>query len=173
MLSEYIEVGEVLRPQGIAGLVKVRPDTETADRFFSFSSLFAEIGGKLRQVPVEDVSVRDGFVYLRLDHAQDRDTAEKQRGWILKIDRAHARKLGDQEWFVCDLIGCHVTGDKGAQIGQVRDVLLSGPNPVFEVKTDKGMLLVAALKFVIVRVDVAEKLIVLNEDRLWEAAVYE
>ena len=55
----------------------------------------------------------------------------------------------------------------------MRDVLLSGPNPVFVVKTEKGSLLVAALKFVVKQVDVENRLVILSEDRLWEAAVYE
>ena len=153
MLSEYIEVGEVLRPQGIAGLVKVRPDTETPDRFLDFESLFIRTESGYRQVAVSDTQVRDGFAFLRLDGAVNRNAAEKQRGWTLWIDRAHARKLSQGEWFVCDLIGCRVEGDQGKAIGVMKDVMLSGPNPVFVIGTDRGEMLVAAMKFVIARVD--------------------
>ena len=173
MLTPFIDVGEVLRPQGIGGLVKVRPDTETPERFLELSDLFVRSGDEHIPAVISDVSVRDGFVYLRLNGAADRNAAERQRGAILSIARSQARKLSEEEWFVCDLIGCRVEGDRGAEIGTMRDVLLSGPNPVFVIRTAKGNLLVAAMKFVIGRVDVENGLVVLNEDRLKEVAVYE
>lgn len=173
MLSAYIALGEVLKPQGIDGLVKVRPDTEQPERFLELTYVFVRQKDAYVSQSVSDVSVRDGFVYLRLNGASDRTAAEAQRGLTLWIDRAHARPLGENEWFVCDLIGCLVRGDKGTELGVMRDVLLSGPNPVFVVKTEKGSLLVAALKFVVKQVDVENRLVILSEDRLWEAAVYE
>ena len=102
-----------------------------------------------------------------------RNEAEAQRGFVLSLERSQARKLPDGEWFVCDLIGCRVTGDKGTDIGTLRDVLLTGPNPVLVIGTAKGNLLVAMMKFVIDKVYTEAGSIVLKEDRLPEVAVYE
>ena len=33
MFSEYLSIGEVLKPQGVRGQVKVRPDTNDSARF--------------------------------------------------------------------------------------------------------------------------------------------
>ena len=167
MLSKYIDVGEVLRPQGIEGLVKVRPDTEAPERFLELKNLY------VRKGDISDVSVRDGFVYLRLNGVKTRNEAEAQRGSILSLSRSQARKLPQGEWFVCDLVGCRVTGDQGTDIGVLRDVLLTGPNPVLVIGTKKGSLLVAMMKFVLSEVDPEAGRIVLNEARLPEVAVYE
>ena len=164
----------MLRPQGIQGLVRVRPDTETPERFLEFDSLLVRQGANVREVPAEEVSVRDGFVYLRLDGADTRDKAEAQRGWILLIDRARARRLRQDEWFICDLVGCRVEGDKGADIGELTDVMVTGPNPVLVIRDKKGRtILVAMMRFVIDRVDIPGRLVVLREERLPEVAVYE
>ena len=173
MLSEYIEVGEVLKPQGIGGLVKVRPDTETPERFLELSDVYIRREAAFEPASVSDVSVRDGFVFLRLNGAATRNEAEKQRGWVLSVERSRARNLPEGEWFVCDLIGCRVIGDRGAEIGTMRDVLLGGPNPVMVIGTAKGNLLVAMMKFVLGKVDPEAGLVVLREDRLPEVAVYE
>lgn len=173
MLSKYIDVGEVLRPQGIEGLVKVRPDTESPERFLELSEVFVKRGNVYEPAVISDVSVRDDYVYLRLNNARTRNEAEAQRGFVLSLERSQARKLPDGEWFVCDLIGCRVTGDKGTDIGTLRDVLLTGPNPVLVIGTAKGNLLVAMMKFVIDKVDTEAGSIVLKEDRLPEVAVYE
>jgi len=40
MLSEYILIGQVLRPQGIKGQVKVRPDTDDPERFLDLETVY-------------------------------------------------------------------------------------------------------------------------------------
>ena len=174
MLTPYIEIGEVLRPHGIQGMVKVRPETDAPERFLSLKQVWLAQGESYRTAEVKDVSVRDdGFVYLRLDGSATRDDAEKQRGLILYVDRANARPLDKDEWFICDLIGCRVSTDRGEALGQVTDVMQPGPNDVFVIKTSKGEVLVPVLKSVIVSVDVENRSIVLNHERLREVAVFD
>ncbi|MBQ8082314.1 MAG: 16S rRNA processing protein RimM [Clostridia bacterium] len=174
MPDPYIEIGEVLRPHGVMGLVKVRPDTEDAERFLALDHVFVQAEGRYVRQPVSEIAVHgDGYVYLRLNGAETRDEAEKQRGRFLYVDRANARKLPEGEWFICDLKGCEVRDTLGTHLGVLTDVLSPGANHVFVVKTGKGNMLVAAMKFVIVSVDVEQKLIVLDEKRLPEVAVYE
>lgn len=171
MLSEYLLIGEVLRPQGIKGQVKVRPYTDDPDRFLDLESVYVKAGEQYRAVPVDDVSVRDDGVYLRLNGALDRDTAEKQRGTALYVDRAHARPLQENETFICDLIGCRVLDSRGTELGKVTDVLQPGGNDVYVIKTPKGEMLLPALKHVIPTVDTVNGLIVVDEARLPEVAV--
>ncbi len=171
MLNPYIEIGEVLRPQGIQGLVKVRPETDTPERFHALKEVWLADGAGYRRAAVEAVSVREDFVYLRLDGAASRDDAEKQRGLTLYVDRAHARPLKEDEWFICDLIGCQVRTDAGEALGEVTDVMQPGPNDVFVIRTGRGEMLVPVLKRVLVRVDVERREIVLNSERLREVAL--
>ena len=171
MLAEYLLIGEVLRPQGVKGQVKVRPDTDDPARFLGIEEVFLKKGVAYAPVRVEDVSVRSDGVYLRLDGAQDRTAAEKQRGLLLYIDRAHARKLEENETFICDLIGCAVVDSRGKELGKVADVLQPGGNDVYVIKTPRGEMLLPALRHVIPTVDVEKGEIVVDETRLPEVAV--
>ena len=69
MLSAYILIGEVLRPQGIKGLVKVRPDTDDPERFEELDTVFVKKGSQYESVSVEEASVREDGVYVRLNGA--------------------------------------------------------------------------------------------------------
>ena len=171
MLSEYLLIGQVLRPQGIRGLVKVRPDTDDPGRYLELNTVYLQKGKEYIPVPVEEVSVRDDGVYLRLNGAQTRDEAEKQRDLLLYIDRAHAVALNENETFICDLIGCRAVDTKGNEIGKITDVMQPGGNDVYVIRTPKGEMLLPALKFVIPTVDAANGLIVIDETRLREVAV--
>ncbi len=171
MLSAYILIGQVLRPQGIKGLVKVRPDTDDPERFLDLEAVFVKQDGAYTKMPVEEVSVREDGVYLRLNGVSSRDAAEKQRNWMLYVDRAHAVELSEDETFICDLIGCRVVDTQGRELGQVKDVLQPGGNDVYVIKTPKGEMLLPALKFVIPTVDVEKGEILVDESRLPEVAV--
>lgn len=171
MLSEYLLIGQVLRPQGIRGQVKVRPDTDDPGRFEELEFVYLKKNNEYVRASVEDVSVRDDGVYLRLDGAKDRDEAEKQRGLMLYVDRAHAVQLSEDETFICDLIGCQAVDTKGNELGKVTDVLQPGGNDVYVIKTPKGEMLLPALKHVIPTVDVKNGVIVVDESRLPEVAV--
>ena len=173
MFSEYLSIGEVIKPQGVRGQVKVRPDTNDPARFGELEQVYIQQDNAYIAWPISDVSVRDGYVYCTLNQAQTRDDAEKQRGAMLYIDRAHAVPLDENEYYISDLIGCTVKDRQGQTIGMLLDVLQPGANDVYEIKTPKGMMYLAALPFVIVQVDAKAGTIIVDEARLPEVAVFE
>ena len=171
MLSEYLMIGEVLSPQGVKGLVKVRPDTDDPYRFEDLEFAYARKGDKYAKISIDDVSVRDDGVYLRLNGVQDRNEAEKQRGIMLYVDRAHARKLAEGETFICDLIGCKAVDLDGNELGVVKDVLQPGGNDVYVIKTPKGEMLLPAVRHVVPEIDVEKGIMKIDAARLHEVAV--
>ena len=116
----------------------------------------------------------DGFVYCVLDHAQNRDQAEKQRGLLLYVDRAHAVELEEGQYFISDLLECRVRDQKGNALGIIEDVLQPGANDVYQIKCPDGRrMYLPVLPFVIKQVDVKAGDIVVDEERLPEVAVFE
>ena len=171
MISEYIAIGQVLRPQGVKGLVKVRPDTDDPKRFEDLAFVFLDSKDGYKQVSVEDVSVREDGVYLRLNGAHTRNDAEMQRNWMLYVDCAHAVVLNENETFICDLIGCKLLDTQGNELGVIQDVLQPGGNDVYVISTPRGEMLLPALKHVIPVVDVNKGIVVVDEKHLPEVAV--
>ena len=175
MYSEYLSIGEVLKPQGIQGQVKVRPDTDDPDRFTLLETVYILKNEQYTPIKIENISVRaDGFVYCNLDGASTREKAESQRGIELFVDRAHAVSLPEGAYFISDLLGCSVFTQDGEKIGIIKDVLQPGANDVYEVKCVDGKLMyLPVLPFVVLSVDVMAAKIIIDETRLSEVAVYE
>lgn len=175
MYSEYLLIGEVIKPQGISGMVKVKPYTDDPDRFYKLDKVFVLKDKNYISCPIQNISVRkDGFVYCMLDHSQSCNSAEKQRGWKIYIDREHAVHLQEGQYFISDLIGCRVTDRTGILLGTIKDVLQPGANDVYEISQSNGKTLyLPVLPFVIVSVDVRESTIIVDEMRLPEVAVFE
>lgn len=175
MYSEYLSIGEVLKPQGVRGQVKIRPDTDDPARFEALECVYLKSGDQYVTWSISDVSVRsDGYVYCTLNHAQTREEAEKQRGAMLYIDRAHAVELDEGQYFISDLLDCTVRDQQGNEIGIIKNVLQPGANDVYEIKLRKGgMMYLPVLPFVIKNVDVRAGFVTVDEERLPEVAVFE
>lgn len=173
MQLPYLLIGEIVRPQGIRGEVKVRPYTDDPYRFEELSSAFVKEGDVYSPIRFTNCRVQKEDVYLTLENVMNRDAAEKLRGVKLYIDRAHAKELHEDEVFIADILGATAYDTKGQIIGTLKDVLTPGGVDVFVFDTSKGSLMMPALRTVLLTLDAQNGKIVLDETKLHEVALYE
>lgn len=173
MAMAYLMIGEVLRPQGVRGEMKVRPYAADPDMFLEWHTLFLQEGDGYLPRKAHCSRVHDGFAYVTLEGVNDRDAAEALRGTQLWIDRAHACQLPEDACYVCELIGCRAVDASGAEIGVLTDVLQYGSVDTYVFQTPRGNMMVPALKRVFPQVDVEGKIIRVNAEALDEVAVFE
>jgi 16S rRNA processing protein RimM len=174
MLDEYLVIGEIMKPQGVKGEVKVRPITCDPSRFEGITRvLFKNEAGAYVPEKVKVSRVDLDAVYLTVHGYSDRTAAEGLRGRLLYVDRASALKLPEDMEFICDLIGCVAHDDTGRLIGTLSDVMQPGSSDVYVFQGPLGEVLVPALKSVILEVDVKNKTMLLSKARLSEVAVFD
>ncbi len=167
MLEEFLVVGEILRPQGVRGDLKVRPLTDDPDRFFQLS----RVKVRDKSLAIHCLRVHDGFAYIRLEGVYSRESAEDYRGELIYVHRDDAVKLPEDTEFICDLIGCCATDTDGNNWGTLKEVLQNSNVDVYVFEGSKGEMLVPALKRVILEVNVSEKRMLLDAQALRETAV--
>ena len=173
MKQEHLLIGEITKPQGIRGEVKVRHYTDDPERFYDLETVLILDGAAFREITVTGARVNGDDVFLTLEGIADRNEAEKMRGLKLYVDRAHARELPEDEVFIADIIGLPAFDTKGNPIGTLTEVLTPGGVDVFVFKTSRGNLRTPGLKDVLQEVNVDEGRIVLNEVRLAEVSLYQ
>ncbi|MDO5112162.1 MAG: ribosome maturation factor RimM [Clostridia bacterium] len=171
---DYFRIGQIVRPHGVTGALKLLPLTDDVKRFKALSEAYLEQGSDFLPVTASEISVQPDAVFLRLSTCHTCEEAQKLRGVYLCVDRAHAAKLPAGRWFVKDLIGCTVTDTAGNACGTLTDVLETGANDVYVLRRpDKGTLMIPAIKKLLREVDVAHQRIVLDADVLAEVGLYE
>lgn len=173
MMTEHLMIGTVVKAQGIKGLVKIKPETDNPERFLALTTVLVLKDDNYQTVTIDDVDVREGFVYCHMDHATSRDTADLQRGWQLFVSRADAVVLPEDRHFVTDLLGCRVYSKQGELVGELQEVLQPGANDVYVIKTGSGRILLPALKRVVLSIDILSKHIVVDTSLFEEVAVIE
>jgi 16S rRNA processing protein RimM len=83
--------------------------------------------------------------------------AEPLRQAKLFVTRENAVELGENEYFIADLIGLRATSDEGEELGTITDVLQTGANDVYVIGSEgTADLLVPAIKDCIKNVDLEQ-----------------
>ena len=172
MPDQFLCIGEIVRPRGIVGEVKVRPFTDDPYRFEELETVFLSAGGE-KSCKVISARVGNDGIAMKLEGVDTRDDAEKMRGTLLYVDRAHAVELPEDANFIVDLIGCRGIDEKGRDFGKLVDVLQPGGNDVYVFQGPMGEVLLPALKKVVRSVDIEEKIMHLIAQGVDETGVFQ
>lgn len=163
-----IEIGKVLKAQGIKGEVKLACFVDDASMLKKVKQIY--IGTKM--YVVSHIRGNGKFCYVLLDGIADRNAAEDLRNWTVYTDKESV-SLPQNRYFVDDLIGCKVSTDDGTVIGEIVDVLQYGSADVFVCTGDKGEVSFPFLNDLVISINIENKVITVNAKRLAEVAVYE
>ncbi|NMA68635.1 MAG: 16S rRNA processing protein RimM [Desulfitobacterium sp.] len=154
---DEVLIGEITKPHGIKGELKVRPITDFPERFKKLQEviLVAPKGTK-DTFKIKKANVQGTDIYLALDGVNSRDEAEKLRGMAIKIKSSEVPPLGKGRYYYFELEGMEVyEGDN--YLGILTQILETGANDVYLVKGPQGEICVPALKTVVKKVDVPGK----------------
>lgn len=161
-MVEYFEVGQIVNTFGIKGQVKVVPFTDDVERFDELKQVYIEKKNELKPFQIEQVNYHKNMVIIKFKNINTIEEAEKYRNCYLKIDRAHAKKLPKDTYFIADLLGLPVYTDEGELLGKVDDIYNSGSSDIYVVKNEMGkQVLLPSIPDVLKEIDLEnEKIIV-------------
>ena len=137
-MTEQFQVGVIAGTHGVRGDVKVFPTTDDPKRFRKLKSVFLTYRNETTKREVSNVRLQGKFVILHLSGIETPEEARLYRNLPLMIDRKDAVPLPEGRWYIPDLIGMKVLEENGSLLGTLTDVLQTGANDVYEVRTDDG-----------------------------------
>jgi len=115
--TKRVLVGEIGRPHGVRGLVKLRSFTDDPAAIEAYAPLTDEAGE--RRFAIELVA--DGLA--RIEGVADRDAAARLTGTRLYVERDRLPPTEDpEEFYLADLIGLQAVTQDGTALGRVRSV---------------------------------------------------
>jgi 16S rRNA processing protein RimM len=166
ILSDGLPFGALGRPHGNTGEITFRPYHSRGWRLDTVAlPLEAVIGEPGSEISVTVTAVRpvvDGFL-LRLGGVSTREGAASLTGRQLWLFRTTLPRLGADEFYVEDLIGCLVEDREGRSLGVVRDVFWNGGHDVMVVGVgEEAERLLPAVPEYIVAIDRSAKRVVVD-----------
>lgn len=157
-MNDYLQVGVITSTHGLKGEVKVFPTTDDPGRFQKLKSVWLDTGKGYQELEIIQVRFFKQFVILKFRGHEDINEVEAYRKKGLYVSREDAVPLEENEYFIADLIGLQVESDEGALLGLLTDVLTTGANDVYVVKTEEGKeILLPAIRQCILSVDLEQR----------------
>ena len=142
--ADAIEVGRILDAWGIRGWFKVLPYSADPEALFSSKSWFllpAEKGVKtfdgVSLLKVKEAKTHSDTVVACAQAIDDRSAADALRGARIFISRSSFPTAKKDEYYWVDLIGLEVVNREGVALGQVHDLLTTGPQTVLVIEQVK------------------------------------
>jgi 16S rRNA processing protein RimM len=131
---QYVTIGEILKPCGIRGEVKVLPLTDIPGRFEQVPQVrVTSASAPPTTLEITHVRYYKHFVYL---HFQGRNTVEDVRGLrgsVLQVERSTVPELPEGEFYYFEIIGSVVYTNDARYLGTVTDILETGAHDVYVV----------------------------------------
>lgn len=118
-MQDKIVIGQILKPQGIRGELKIKPLLDDVALVKKFKKVF--VGGT--EYKVLSARFDASAAYLALSGVADRNAAELLRGKEVEVLRADAPALEEGRYYIVDVIGCSVIADTGERLGEITDIL--------------------------------------------------
>jgi 16S rRNA processing protein RimM len=154
--ADAIEIGRIADAWGIKGWFKVLPHSASPEALFSSKRWFllpperpmkpkrsTEIAAsKTEQVAwteplllsVKEVKDHSDTVVACAQDINDRNAAEALRGARIFVPRSSFPAAAEGEYYWVDLIGLQVVNREGIDLGQVRDLMSTGPQTVLVIE---------------------------------------
>lgn len=164
---QRLTIGEVLKPQGIRGELKIKTFTDYPENVKAFKTLYID------GTPYKILSFRvgnDGAAYVGLRGIPDRNAAELFRGKKIEGDREDAPPLDDGQYYIVDIIGLSCETEEGETLGVVKDIA-SLASDVYTIEKAGKSILFPAVKGVIKKVDLDNKKLIVDKAVFDEIAV--
>jgi 16S rRNA processing protein RimM len=152
MPADAIEVGRIADAWGIKGWFKVLPHSASPEALFSSKRWYLlpsdrNVGGNKspsqKATAVKSASAAQ-TVLLKIQEAKehadtvvassldvvDRNQAEALKGARIFVPRSSFPTVGTDEYYWVDLLGLDVVNREGVALGQVKDLMSTGPQTV-------------------------------------------
>lgn len=157
-MEELLQVGVITTTHGVRGEVKVFPTTDDPARFKKLKNVILDTGKTRKELEITGVKFFKNMVILKFKGFDNMNDVENFRQAKLLVTRENAVELGEDEYFIADLIGLAVFSDEGEALGVITDVLQTGANDVYVIsKEGQTDLLVPAIHDCIKEVDIARQ----------------
>lgn len=162
----YLLLGEILRPHGIRGELRVRILTDYPERIPELRHIYigsSPDAADARRFEVEHMRMHKEYGLLKLTEIHDRDAADLLRQRYVMVRLEDAIPLEDGEFYLYQLIGVMVQTADGTELGKITDVLETGANDVYIVDSPSyGEVLIPVTTETIISTDIDARLIIVD-----------
>ncbi|TFZ05882.1 ribosome maturation factor RimM [Ramlibacter henchirensis] len=144
--ADAVEVGRIHDAWGIKGWFKVLPHSASPEALFSSKRWFLQPPEKAAKpafsgtvlLRIREAKEHADSIVATAQEVDDRSAAESLKGARVFIPRSSFPTAAEDEYYWVDLLGLQVVNREGVVLGEVRDLMATGPQTVLVVAYEEG-----------------------------------
>ncbi|WP_036596299.1 ribosome maturation factor RimM [Ottowia thiooxydans] len=133
--ADAVEIGRILDAWGVKGWFKIQPYSASPEALFSSKRWFlqpSERAGRASFTGTVRLSIKEAkdhadSVVACAHEIEDRSAAEQLKGARIFVSRSSFPTPEEGEYYWVDLIGLAVVNREGLALGEVKELLATGP----------------------------------------------
>jgi 16S rRNA processing protein RimM len=164
MDGRLVVIGEIARPHGLAGEVRVTPLTDDPERFEHVTECVLWDAARDRRETRRITAARrhGAAVLVSLAGCESADEARALTGWLLALPEDAALPPGPGRFYPWQLEGCRVLTADGRLVGEVARVEQSPAQELWVVRDGEREHLIPAVADIVSEVDLAARRVVIR-----------
>ncbi|MFP4200908.1 MAG: ribosome maturation factor RimM [Clostridia bacterium] len=158
-MPDRIHFGTITRPHGRRG--EVRVTSHLPGDFVGDEVVLVSPEGERRRA-VEGLRDHGETLLLKLSGVDSRREAEKLRECTIEVDREQMPALGENTFYLGDLVGCRVRRTDGENLGRIVGLMDGGGNQILEVERDGSTWMLPVARAIIPEIRLEECLVIVD-----------
>ena len=134
-MDKQIVIGKIIAPHGVRGELRLMPLTDFPERYLTMKKLLLASG---KELTVVSSRFHKNMVLVITKEVNSMDEANLLRGEEIIVNTEELPPLQEGRFYVADLIGFNVVTETGEEVGALSEVITTGSNDVFVVKSKEG-----------------------------------
>lgn len=162
-MEDLLKVGVITTTHGVRGEVKVFPTTDNPERFLELEYVLLNTGREYLRLEISRVKFFKKLAILKFKGIDNINDIEKYKGCDFWIPREEGQVLGEDEYYIADLLGMKVVLDDGSEFGTLKNVMETGANDVYIISSpEHGEVLIPAIHECVRKVDLENNIMTIH-----------
>lgn len=153
--KSLISIGEIIKPVGLRGELKVYPLTDFPDRFNTLRDVILRMkDGRTYQYQIAQARVGSPCVFIFFIGVSSLEEARLLVGALIQTPEEDRIPLPEGSYYQYEIEGLDVYLEEGSLLGKVTRVIQTGSNDVYVVEREGKEYLIPALRSVVKEISI-------------------
>jgi 16S rRNA processing protein RimM len=153
--NDHAMIGEVIKPHGILGEIKIYPYSEQPENFKNYREILLQnlAAGGTESYKIVKCRVQGRLALLQLEGVTSREAAESLSGSRIWLKKTDLPVLGTDEYYWHQLQGLLVVTESGQDLGRVSKLFSSMAHDVMVITGAGHEYMIPVKRDIIIRID--------------------
>ncbi len=169
-IDDLILIGQTLKPYGLLGEMKVRPETFDIERHEKLKTVLFKRAHETEFLTLKIIASRhdDNFWFLKFENLKTPEAAAEYSGGMLFIPASERLELPEDMVYISDLIGLMAIDELGKELGPIKEIHENGAQDLIVIQTPRKEIVIPWLEPFVTSINLPEKKVMVDISLLRE-----